>query len=396
MLGGDLNCYGIARAFSEAFGVKSYAFGRYPLGATSHSGIVDFSVVEGLSDDKTAIDALCAFADGRTENDELYLFGCTDEYAEMIIRNRDVLSKRFFCPCTDMSAASKLATKESFYGMCEKYAIPHPKTYIFRPESKNDELSENTLGFSYPVIIKPSHSSLYWKHPFSGMKKLYSAKDKTEAENISRAIFGSGYDKSLIIQDTIPGDDTEMYVLTCYSGTDGKVKTMCMGHVLLEEHTPKGLGNHTAIITENHPEISEPLRHFLDDIGYVGFSNFDIKFDTRDGIFKVFEINLRQGRSNYYVTGAGQSIAETVVADRHGKLPDETRVCKDEYFWYTVPKPVIYKYVSDKETVQRLKALVRAGKSSSTLFYGRDLANPLRLFYVAVHNMRYFIKYRER
>ena len=225
-------------------------------------------------------------------------------------------------------------------------------------------------------------------------KKVYSAKDKREASAILSKIFGAGYTESVLLQDMIPGSDSQMYVLTCYSGIDGKVKRACLGHVLLEEHTPKGLGNHTAVITENRPEITDVLINFLNEIGYIGFSNFDIKLDSRDGEFKVFEINLRQGRSNYYVTTAGQNIAETVIYDRHGKLSITPEICEDEVFWYTVPKPIIYKYVG-KETAQKLKSLVKEGKSRSTLWYGRDLKNPKRLFYVAVHNVRYYSKYRK-
>ena len=52
LLGADLNCYSVARAFHEAYGVKSHAFGRYVLGATQHSKIIDFTVVEELCEPK--------------------------------------------------------------------------------------------------------------------------------------------------------------------------------------------------------------------------------------------------------------------------------------------------------------------------------------------------------
>ena len=392
LLGADLNSYSVARAFSEYCGAVSYAFGKYPLGATNHSDIVNFILEEGLSDDSVTISLLVSFAEAHS-GEELYLFGCTDEYAEMIIRNRAKLSEYYFCPCVTADMAEALGTKESFYSMCEKHGIPYPKTYILRPDD-TAPLSEKALGFSYPVIIKPSHSSSYWKHPFDGMKKVYCAKNEAEAKEIAAKIFGAGYSESLVIQDMIPGGDDRMYVLTCYSGTDGKVKKACLGHVLLEEHTPKGLGNHTAVITENHPEITDVLIKFLDGIGYMGFSNFDIKYDVRDGKFKVFEVNLRQGRSNYYVTSAGQNIAETVICDRHGALSGDCEICQNEIFWHTVPKPIIYKYAG-KEMTKKLKSLVRSGKSFSSLWYKKDLKNPKRLFFVAVHNFHYYGKYRK-
>lgn len=393
LLGADLNSYSVARAFSEYCGAVSYAFGKYPLGATNHSDIVNFILEEGLSDDSVTISLLVSFAEAHS-GEELYLFGCTDEYAEIIIRNRAALSEYYFCPCVTADMAETLGTKESFYSMCEKYGIPYPKTFILRPDDKADSLSEEILGFSYPVIIKPSHSSSYWKHPFDGMKKVYCAKNEDEARAIAGKIFGAGYEESLIIQDMIPGGDDRMYVLTCYSGTDGKTKKACLGHVLLEEHTPKGLGNHTAVITENHPEITELLIKFLDEIGYMGFSNFDIKYDSRDGKFKVFEVNLRQGRSNYYVTSAGQNIAKTVIDDCRGLLSGDCEICHSEVFWHTVPKPIIYKYTG-KDMAKKLKSLVRSGKSFSSLWYRKDLKNPKRLFFVAVHNFRYYGKYRK-
>ena len=120
---------------------------------------------------------------------------------------------------------------------------------------------------------------------------------------------------------------------------------MCLGHVGLEEHTPKALGNHAAIITEYNEPLMTNLKACLEDVGYTGFANFDIKYDSRDGSYRVFEINLRQGRSNYYVTGAGLNIARYVVEDR--VLGSDLGPCvmnEKETFWHSVPRAVAVSY----------------------------------------------------
>lgn len=392
LLGADLNCYSVARAFHEAYGVKSHAFGRYVLGATQHSKIIDFTVVEELCEPKILLETLIKFAE-ENPGKKLLLFGCTDAYADLIIENQEALSPYYFCPCPDEKLAKKLISKDAFYEMCDKYGIDYPKTVVLRTVSDMEKLA--ALPFAYPVIIKPASSIRYWQHPFDGMKKVYKAAGRKEAESIIKQIFSSGYDDAIIVQDFIPGDDSGMYVLTAYSDRNAKVKMMCLGHVLLEEHTPKGLGNHAAILTEYQADLMEKMKLFLESIGYRGFSNFDIKFDPRDGKFKVFEINLRQGRSNYYVTHAGANIARYPVGDLEGTLPADTDFVKEPAFWHTVPKKIIYSYIRDKNTRKTVNALVKSGRSGTSLWYRYDLRiNPMRLAYVAIHNFRYFQKYK--
>ena len=138
------------------------------------------------------------------------------------------------------------------------------------------------MSFPYPVILKASESTSYWEHEFEGQKKVYLLDNRQELEETIEKIYSAGYENPLIIQDTIPGNDEFMYVVTSYSNQDGKVEMMCLGHVLLEEHTPKGLGNHACIITEFNEDLLEQTRALLEGMGYVGFSNFDIKYDKRD------------------------------------------------------------------------------------------------------------------
>jgi D-aspartate ligase len=391
LLGADLNCYSVARAFAEEYGVRSHAFGKYPLGETSHSKIVDFTSVEGLEKSDILCRTLLSFADSHPK-DELYLLGCTDEYAKVISENKGILGERYFCPCPSSHIMESVISKANFYELCGKYGIPHPKTKIINNEQELPLISN--LGLPYPIIIKPSSSVEYWRTPFDGMKKVYVVKDEEEARSIINKIYSSGYQNSIILQDLVPGGEDATYVLTAYSDKNANVRMLCMGHVLLGEHTPKGLGNHVAIITEFHSEVAERLASFLQNIGYTGFANFDIMYDKRDGSFRVLELNPRQGRSNYYVTASGANIARLVVDDNRNTLEREKIICKEEFFWHTVPKSIIYDYIMDKELEHMVRSLVSRGKSATTLFYAEDIKNPLRLAYVLFHNARYFEKFR--
>ena len=241
---------------------------------------------------------------------------------------------------------------------------------------------EDSLGFEYPIIIKPSASAVYWHYPFDGMKKVYTAASKGEAEIIIRRIYGSGYPEKIILQDMIPGDDSKMRVLTAYSDRSGKVRMMCLGHVLLEEHTPKGLGNHAAIVTEpvSSLPIADKIKDMLEALGYTGFSNFDIKLreGTKDD-FRVFEINLRQGRSNFYLTSAGLNVAYLAneVYESDGK---DCNKVENVVFWHHIPKSTAYKYTEDKALVEKAKKLAREGREFSSVWYTPDMRfNPLRI-----------------
>ena len=388
LLGADLNCYNVARAFHEKYGVKSYAFGRYAVSATKYSKIINFKSIPDIDKDEVMLDVLHRFADAHL-GDRLILFGCTDDYVAMIIRNRQELSD-YVIPYPDASMLTTVAKKASFYEICDKYGIPYPGTVVLSEKTQAADLIEDKLGFKYPIIVKPSSSADYWKHEFQGMKKVYTANTPEEAERIVNEIYSAGYPEKIILQEMIDGGDSQMRVFTTFSDAKGKVRSMCLGHTMLEEHTPKGLGNHAAIVTEpvSALPMAEKIKEMLEDMGYTGFANFDIKLreGTQDD-FRIFEINLRQGRSNFYMTTAGLNPAwlANEVFESDG---DDCIIVDKSVFWHHIPRSVAYKYTEDKKLVSRAKELDRAGLESSSVWYRYDMClNPLR-FICVVEQLR--------
>lgn len=395
LIGADMNCYSVARAFHEAYGVQSHAFGRWAMGDTMYSRIVHCTYVPDVDDPDVLLRTVTEFANAHKDA-VCVVLGCTDDYASLLIDLRDRLPENCVAPYITPALRDKLVSKADFYAMCDKYAIPYPRTVVAAGPMDEASLREEALGFSYPIIVKPSSSILYWKYPFDGMKKVYTAGSPAEAAAILKTIYAAGYPDRVILQDRIPGDDSFMHVLTAYCDKNAQVKMMCLGHVGLEEHTPKALGNHAAIITEYNEPLMTKLKTFLEAVGYTGFANFDIKYDSRDDSYRVFEINLRQGRSNYYVTGAGHNIARYVVEDRVlGHDLGECVMNRGETFWHSVPRAVVYRYVRDAAFVEKARSLAKQGKETCTFRYKKDLRfNPRRFAYYLVHMQRYFKKFK--
>ncbi len=394
LLGADLNCYHVARAFHEEYGIRSKAFGRYPIGVTQNTRILDFDTIPDMDNPSVMIDTLRRYADEHKDK-TLILLGCTDDYVSLISRNREFLENTYVIPYINSDLMDRITLKEKFYELCDEMGIDHPLTYIFRKDMSFESLSPENLGFDYPIIIKPSSSALYWKYPFDGMKKVYCADNREEAEKIITDIYSSGYPDSIILQDRIPGDDSFMYVLTSYSDREGKVRMMCLGHVLLEEHTPKGQGNHAAIVTERNESLMLKFKELLEKLHYVGYSNFDIKYDPRDGIFKAFEINVRLGRSNYYVTATGNNVARYIVDDYvKSQLPDGCLLNEKEVYWRYIPDKIVYKYSNDTLKT-KVKSLIRTGDAYSSMRYKPDLRGNLkRRLFIMIHEHNHIKKFK--
>lgn len=389
LLGSDMNAYGMARAFFEAYGLKPLVLGRSHLTATQNSRILSFQQIDRLNEQDVFVPALKKVAQ-QFPDKKLLLLACGDDYAKLIIKNKPALQEYFTVPYIDESLMDQILLKENFYKMCEKYEFLYPGTTTVTAEN----YAEFTPPFDYPIIIKASNSVEYWACSFPGKKKVFVAHDEQEKTDILKAIYASSYQDTMIIQEFIPGDDSYMRVLNAYVGKDGKVKLMCLGNPILEEHSPEGIGSYAAIVTTYDKELMDQVRHFLEDIGYIGFANFDMKYDVRDKKYKLFEINLRNGRSSYYVTAAGYNLMKYVADDHMLNIKQDLTYADNKHLWMIIPKGVLFKYASNEKLKIEAKSLIRQGKYTNSLFFKDDM-NAKRYVKLTLNSLNYYRKYKK-
>lgn len=390
LLGSDVNAYGMARSFHQEYGIKSLAIGKGALNATANSKIVSVELVEPrLEEDEVFCKTLIDFAKKYGEK-PLLLVPCGDNYIKLLVRNQEKLKGHYRFECIDEELLMRLSIKKNFYEVCLEYGFDFPKTDSCTFENYKDFAPD----FDFPMVVKPSNSVAYWNCSFPHKKKVFVAESRQELDDILDAIYSSSYKDTLILQEYIPGDDSQMRVMNCYCGSDKKVRLIALGNALLEEHTPEGIGSYAAIINTYDPEFSEKIRHFLEEIGYVGWINIDMKLDPRDGKYKLFEMNLRQGRSSFFVTAAGYNMAKFIVDDVIYKKPQNLIVADNKVLWTIIPKSIIFKYVNDEKIKAEAHKLIKEGRVCNSLFYKKDRELKRSLLFV-LNQMNYKKKYKQ-
>ncbi|AKV56097.1 ATP-grasp superfamily protein [Bifidobacterium actinocoloniiforme DSM 22766] len=403
ILGSDINAYGMARAFHEAYGMTSTAFAHFQLSPTKYSRIIDVHLVPGFDRPAAFVQTLREYAQ-RMQRERpgvrLLLIPCGDTYANLLAGAREQLEPYYAFNTLRPELNRQLSLKSSFYQLCEKHGLAHPATISLDAEGVERGDYRN-LPFNYPVAMKPADSDAWLSVNFPGRKKAFIIDDPQELETTIRRSYEAGYTGEMIIQDFIPGDDSRMRVLNAYVDQHHRVRMMCLGHPLLEDPTPEAVGNYAAIIPDYQEKVFGPIKAFLESIGYQGVANFDMKYDERDGRYKLFEINLRQGRSSYFVTLNGANLATYFVQDLVEDAPFDGRTlyARGSKLWMEIPKSIFTNYIEPGEDKSRGIDMIKRGDWGTTLEYRRDMS-PLRWLMIrhmfSIYKKRYKQYFRRK
>ena len=399
MLGGDVGIYGLARAFHEAFGVRSTVISRQPTGPVVDSAIIDnvFVGADATADDH--IDELLRRGRARTSPHPVLLLANTDGWSRTFAERRAELDEFYVLSLVDTTTLDQIADKGRFDEVCREVGVPTPRTQIqdFSGAGEPGWTPEPLAAdIAFPVVAKAAASDAYEQVEYPGKKKVDFVESQAELDDLWRRLAAAGFRDRFVVQELIPGDDTWMRSITAYRDQFGTVTMMCTAQVLLEEHTPLALGNPCAMVTTPFPELMDHARRLLDHLDYRGFANFDVKVDPRDGSDRFLEVNPRIGRNNYYVTASGVNVARHLVADVVENRRTDPVTAEREVVYSLVPKALLLRYVTDPALRAHVKDLART-TWTNPLLYGVEGSRRRRfvLLSQAKHVLK-FLRYYPR
>ncbi|MGE5456590.1 MAG: ATP-grasp domain-containing protein [Ignavibacteriales bacterium] len=393
IIGTDMNAYYMARCYHEIYHKKVDMIGKQKMSFTNLSNIINLNIIENLSDNEVFLRTLEEYA-LNNKDQKTILIATNDGYVKMIVENREFLEKYFLFNYPTLEIMDKLLVKDKFYEAFKDSGLDLPVTYIYSCKDKK-EITEN---FMYPIVLKPGNGVEYYKHHFDGMSKVYKIKSEEELMEVIKKIEASGYEDNLVIQEFIPGDDSALFDSIFYCSKDKEVQLMTFAQIGLQERTNTGVGNCTVLVSGFNEygfnqEIIDKLKNFMEKVGYQGFAEFDLKYDVRDGKYKVFEINPRQARSSYYLTACGHNLVQYLVDDLIYNKKKETAFIDDEMLLSFVPKCVIKKYVTNPKLKEEINKLIKEGKICRPLHYKGD-KNFKRKVYLLLRDINYYKKYK--
>ena len=398
IIGTDINAYYMARCYHELYNKKVDLIGKSPMAFTTVSNITNIKIEPNLWENEVFKRTLEEYAKQNLSDEKILLIGTNDFYVRLIVENKEFLEKYYVFNYPDINIIDNLLIKENFYKIYENSLLDLPITEYYYCNNK-DNIERLIKKFnSYPVIIKPSDGVSYHKLKIE-LDKVYKAKNQSELEQTIKKIEDAGYNEKLIIQEFIPGDDSALFDSIFYCGKDKKAKLATFAQIGLQEHTPTGIGNCTVLVNgyDEHgykEDLIYKLKEFLESIGYQGFAEFDMKYDYRDGKYKVLEINPRQSRSGYYVAACGYNLVEYLIKDIIKKENLEFEIIKQKVVLSFVPTKVIKKYIKNKKLKKEIIRLKRKNKIINPLKYKKDMSLERRK-YMFMRDLNYFKKYKK-
>jgi predicted ATP-grasp superfamily ATP-dependent carboligase len=237
-----------------------------------------------------------------------------DDYVLFLSRHREALGRHYRFLMPDPGLIEALVSKRGLWSVCQDTGVPLPATHF--PGSAGD-LPALAARLTYPCIIKPSLSSDWdrTRPPMvEGPQKVVEVHSPAQLLEMKPLLAGE-YGE-VVIQEVIPGPDSNLYYLAAYFDRRGEPLASFVGRKL--RTAPPHFGAGTYVESVCAPEVARLGLGLLKQLGYKGCGGVEFKLDPRDGLFKLIEINARFGLWDGFAAACGLDIARLAYADAVG------------------------------------------------------------------------------
>jgi predicted ATP-grasp superfamily ATP-dependent carboligase len=203
-----------------------------------------------------------------------------------------------------------IVIKKNFYQSLVEKKVPHPLTLY--PDL--DDFSEMTQKLPFPVFIKPSISQLFNQR--FGVKGFVAHSDK-ELRHYLRIVKKN--DLEVVIQQIIPGPTSNHYSINGYFDKNSNLLFLIARRKIRQ---PTFFSINSVIISIPLSQVSHLVKiivNYLSSLRYHGIFGAEFKKDSRDGVFRLIEVNARSCGHNSHILACGVNHILTAYREALGE-----------------------------------------------------------------------------
>lgn len=325
ILGAFVNGLGLARSFGEE-GIPSIVLDVNFNPAFLSKYASGFLCPHPINDEEAFFSFLHELASGLPV--KLFVLMTNDIWLIPVSRREQELQERFILPMSEWATIERCLDKAQLHQAALDADIPVPGTHTLDGIAAVREIEAD---IRYPCILKPAITVGFLEALGSnGRTLVIDSPDELKhwAERIENAGLGN---VPLILQERIPGGAETLYTLTAYSNREGEIIAYSTGHKIRQYPPDAGtiLSGHVVPT----PAIVDMGQKLIKALKFHGISNTEFKLDSRDGIFKLIEINPRPGMWNYSVKASGINLPFLAYREALGERLEPQEGRPEELIW---------------------------------------------------------------
>ncbi|MFJ8345701.1 ATP-grasp domain-containing protein [Streptomyces sp. NPDC094153] len=261
----------------------------------------------------------------------------TDEEAAVLIaEHQEVLQGPFLFPPVAPGLPRRLASKQGLHELCVEHGIPSPGAAF--PQSYEDVVAfaEKTR---FPVVAKNREAFVRRSSPaVNGTTRINSR------EGLLALARDWGERPGVILQEYLPREEAEDWIVHAYFDRSSNPLAMFTG-VKVRSWPPHAGMTANAYVVDN-PELADLAARFIKQIGFTGIVDLDLRFDRRDGRYKLLDFNPRMGAQfRLFESDSGVDVVRAMHLDLTGRpVPEGEQRTGHRYVVENIDLPALLAY----------------------------------------------------
>jgi predicted ATP-grasp superfamily ATP-dependent carboligase len=239
------------------------------------------------------IEALIAL---RPRLDRAMLLPIDDLAAVTVGDHQDRLAEHYLIPLAPAGIRRLLASKRELHALCLRLGLATPASSFPADET---EFIAHAAEMGYPVVLKRAEPWLPPRRPDA--PSVFIAHTPDQALQAYREM-ESDVAPQVMVQDYVPGDSDSVWMFNGYAGEAGR----CLCSFTARKLRQRGPRTGPTTLGEcaHNETVSVAAQRLLSELDYRGIVDMGFRYDRRDGLYKLLDVNPRLGSTFRLFTAA--------------------------------------------------------------------------------------------